>query len=188
MVRLVPAGVLLRLAAVAICAPLVSGATPVSLLESLQGYDTIEQAGIAAIERAYRCSHVYECGGVIAKRESDGKYVIGPVDSTYSGDSVHFRSGSPLGSHVVANYHTHPCHMTSHFDEYFSPEDLMGDIAGRLIGIMGELCTGRVHEFNPAIMRPDVDEVEPGTFLTQGLIIGQIAVDGKSVEPNTGMI
>lgn len=155
-------------------------------LETLTGYDTLEEAAVHAVERAYACSHVYECGGVIAVRESDGKYVVGPVSSSYSGDSVQFRHGSPLGSHVVATYHTHPCHPQSHFDEYFSPEDLMGDITEHLVGIMGELCTGRVHEFDPLSMRPDTDEVQPGTFITQGKIIGQIKVDGASVEPDQG--
>jgi hypothetical protein len=154
--------------------------------DSLPAYSTLEEAGTRAIARAYQCSHVYECGGVIAQRP-DGKYVVGPVRSDYSGDSVEIAYGVPMGYKLAADYHIHPCLPQSHHVAYFSPADTSNNIARHLIGFMGDLCTGKVHEFDPLTMKPDTDTLEDGLYLTQGKIVGQISVDGTKQEPNTGL-
>jgi hypothetical protein len=157
-------------------------------LMALPSYGTLEEAGIAGIARDYQCSHVYECGGLIAQRP-DGRFVVGPVHSDYEGDSVSMPSVVPKDWKRAGTHHTHPCMPTSHEVPFFSPQDLMGDISGHTIGFMGDLCTGEVHEFNPAKDAP-ADTPLPGdkdTWSTKGRIIGKIAVDGVSTEPKTGL-
>lgn len=179
------------LAAPAAVSPLTVAQIPISLiaaLDDLPAYDTLEEAGVHAIARAYQCSHAYECGGPIAQRP-DGKFVVGPVYSSYLGDSLEMHHGVPPGWKLVADYHTHPCLPQHHDVPYFSPQDLEGYLSERLPGFMGDLCTGNVHEFVPGKDAPDNEEPpnDPGVHLTQGRIVGHIAVDGIDQEPNTGM-
>lgn len=157
--------------------------------DKLPGYPTLEEAGVHAIERAYKCSHVYECGGMIAQRQSDKLYVVGPVSSSMAGDHTHINNNVPIGYKPIADYHTHPCLPDSHVVPYFSDSDLAGNLFEHTIGIMGDLCTGKVHLFDPATMKPDQEKPE-GTdvYVTQGRIIGQIQVEGVSVEPKQGML
>ena len=154
----------------------------------LPTYDTLEEAGVHAIERDYKCSHAYECGGVIAQRP-DGKYVVGPVHSEMQGDSVQIPTGVPKGWKLAADHHIHPCLAVSHEVAYFSPQDIEGSLAQNIPSFMGDMCTGKVHEFDPAKDSPNNEEpvTSPGIHITQGRIIGQIAVDGISMEPNTGL-
>src|ERR1700674_4119454 len=93
-------------------------------VNGLTGYDALEEAGVHGIERAYQCSHAYECSGSIALRPSDGKYVVGPVRSDYAGDSVQVNHSVPPGWKLVADFHTHPCNADSHDVGYFSPQDM----------------------------------------------------------------
>ncbi len=162
--------------------------TTLDLLYALPAYDTLEEAGVHAIERAYRCSHVYECGGPIAQRP-DGKYVVGPVHSSYAGDSLDMHHGVPLGWKLAADYHTHPCLPQHHDVPYFSPQDLEGYLSEHLPGFMGDLCTGNVHLFVPGKDAPDNEQPpkDPDVHLTQGRIVGQLKVDGVDQEPNTGI-
>ena len=157
-------------------------------IEDLPAYDNLQEAAVHAIARDYQCSHAYECAGVIAQRP-DGKYVVGPVHSDYAGDHVHVPHGVPAGWRLIADQHTHPCLAESHEVGFFSPDDLQGDISEKLIGIMGDLCTGEVHLFNPASDVPNAVELpgNAGVFSTKGHIIGKITVDGKSMEPDTGI-
>ena len=156
-------------------------------LESLPSYDTLEEAAVHAAERAYKCSHAYECGGSIAQRP-DGRFVVGPVKSTYSGDSVAISHAVPGGWKLVADYHSHPCNAKSHEVAFFSPLDIEGSTMDRITGIMVDLCTGNVHEFTPGRDSPNNEKVVDGVYLTQGRIVGHITVDGKSQEPLTGSI
>jgi hypothetical protein len=157
-------------------------------VEGLTGYDTLEEAGVHGIERAYQCSHVYECSGSIALRPSDGKYVVGPVRSDYSGDSVQVVHGVPMGWKLVADFHTHPCNADSHDVGYFSPQDMAEVTALKITGFMGDLCTGEVHAFTPGRDKPnDVYLEDQEIYLSKGRIIGHITVDGKSQEPDQGI-
>jgi hypothetical protein len=156
--------------------------------EGLTGYDTLEEAGVRGIERAYRCSHAYECSGSIALRPSDGKYVVGPVRSDYAGDSVQVNHSVPPGWKLVGDFHTHPCNDSSHDVGYFSPQDMAEVTATGVTGFMGDLCTGEVHEFTPGRDKPnDVYLEDQEIYLSKGRVIGHIAVDGKSMEPDTGI-
>ena len=155
-------------------------------LNSLPGYDTLEEAGVQASQRAANCSHYYECGGIIALRPSDHKYVVGPVQSSRSGDSVHFERNAPLGWKVVANYHSHPCLPDTHYVDFFSPEDLMGDTMNKEPGFMVNLCTGDVHEFDPSRDSPNDTLVgDEGIYSTHGRTVGNIG-KSPSVEPSLG--
>lgn len=162
---------------------------PVVSPDSLPAYPTLEEAGVYAAKRLYQCSHVYECGGVIAKRP-DGKFEVGPVSSSYDGDHVGIDHSVPPGYKMVADYHSHPCLPDSHAVEFFSPQDIAGDTALRIVGFMLDECTGAVHEFTPGRDAPNdvqVDEMEL-IFLTRGRVVGHIVVDGKNQEPKTGLI
>jgi len=166
----------------------VSPISPIPLAPVL-GYDTLEEAGVQGIARAYRCSHAYECGGAIAQRLSDGKYFIGPVRSDHAGTHVDIEYGTPPGTKLVADYHTHPCNSKEYIPEVFSPTDVSGNTSQRITGFMGDLCTGEVHEFTPNKDSPNDTYVpRAGVYTTGGRIIGHITVDGLSQEPNTGNI
>jgi hypothetical protein len=157
-------------------------------VEALTGYDTLEEAGVHGIERAYQCSHSYECSGAITLRPSDGKYVVGPVRSDYSGDSVQVNHNVPMGWKLVADFHTHPCNAESHDVGYYSPQDMAEVTAVGITGFMGDLCTGEVHEFTPGKDKPnDVYLEDQEIYLSKGRIVGHITVDGKSQEPDTGI-
>lgn len=157
-----------------------------ALLESLPSYATLEEAGVHAIEKAYACSHYYECGGPIAQKP-DGRYVVGPVRSDASGDSVGMSHTVPAGWKLVADYHTHPCLADTHYVDFFSPQDLSNSFSSKIIGFMGSLCDGNVHEFDPSRDSPNDVKVDDDIYLTHGRIIGKISVDGKSVQPVTGL-
>jgi hypothetical protein len=154
----------------------------------LPAYATLEEAGVHAIQRAYECSHYYECGGVIAQRP-DGKFVVGPVESDGDGTSVSIRHSVPSGWKEVASYHTHPCLTKTHLPSFFSPQDIEGDVELRETGFLGDLCTGDVHEFTPGRDSPNDAEagLDTGVWLTHGRIIGHITVDNTVIEPNTGL-
>jgi hypothetical protein len=168
--------------------PVVVAPTIQTLLAGLPAYDTLEEAGVHAIARAYKCSHVYECGGAIAQRP-DGKFVVGPVYSSYEGDSLEIHHRVPPDWTLVADFHTHPCLPQHHDVPYFSPPDLISAISSHVIAFMGDTCTGNVHMFVPGKDAPDNEQPpnDPGVYLTQGRIVGHITVDGIDVEPNTGM-
>jgi hypothetical protein len=156
--------------------------------DSLTGYDTLEEAGVHGIERAYQCSRAYECFGAIALRPSDNKYVVGPVRTDYAGDSVQVDHKVPPGWKLVADFHTHPCNADSHEVPYFSPQDMAEVTARKITGFMGDLCTGEVHEFTPGRDSPnDAYIEEQELYLSKGRVVGHIAVDGKSMEPDTGI-
>lgn len=156
-------------------------------LDNLPAYDTLEEAAVHAEERAYKCSHVYECGGVIAVRP-DGKYVVGPVKTSYSGDSLGSGHSVPSKWKLAGDYHTHPCLPDSHLPGYFSSQDTMSNTFLRIPGFVADLCTGKIHEFDPATTRSDAEFGEAADgYLTSGKIIGQIAVEGKSLEADTGL-
>lgn len=156
-------------------------------VDTLPAYNTLEEAGVHAIERAYKCSHAYECAGALAQRP-DGKFVVGPVRSDYSGDSVRIQHRVPIGWKLVGDYHTHPCNADSHANPFFSGEDMASVTELRITGFMGDLCTGKVHEFTPGkdVPNDEQPDKEDPVWLTQGRVIGQIKVDGKSMEPDEG--
>lgn len=139
----------------------------------LTRYDTLEEAAVKAIERAYRCSRNYECGGSIAK-DPNGKFVVGPVDTDYEGDSVGIPRFEPTGWTAVAMYHTHPC-IPDHATGLFSPQDMAGATMKRVLAFMGDLCTGDVHEYDPKTMRADTTAYS-GIYLTGGKIVGHITL------------
>jgi len=163
-------------------------ATKVQVADELPAYDTLEEAAVYGAKRLYLCSHVYECGALIAQRIDDHKYVIGPVASSYAGDHVNFSRNAPPTVKIVATIHSHPCLPESHEVPYFSPEDTADDISHGQPGFLLNQCTGEVSVFDPhgkpTFERlPDYDD---DVYLSKGVIIGKIPVDGKSVEPVTG--
>lgn len=168
---------------------LLEGAQTTVDVDKLPGYDDLVDAGVHAIAAAYKCSHVYECGGIIGKRLSDGKYIVGRVYSDRQGDSLMVHHNSRPGVTLVADFHTHPCLAATHDVEFFSPDDMAEAEGHHVISFMGSLCDGAVHMYDYRTMRANEEPSDdPGTWLTRGLVVGHIAVDGKSVEPNEGFL
>jgi len=158
-------------------------------VEALPAFDTLQEAGVYGIVRSYLCSPYYECGGIIIRRLGDGKYVVGPVHTDYSGDSLEQDHHVPPGYVLVADFHTHPCLPQSHSVSYFSPQDISGNLAEHTIGFMGDLCSGDVHEFDPLKDRP-ADEPVPGTpgiYSTRGRVIGHVQITRVSLEADQGV-
>jgi len=153
----------------------------------LPAYDTLEEAGVRASLRASQCSFVYECGGAIAQRP-DGKFVVGPVMSSYSGDSVEVPHGVPDGWKLVADFHTHPCLSSSHTPSYFSGPDVANSVRYHIVGFVVDLCTGLVHEFDPSKLSGEGAKAAlSGGYSTLGKIVGHITVNGLDLEPVMGL-
>jgi hypothetical protein len=141
----------------------------------LPTFSTLVEAGVHGVARAYQCSRYYECGGIIAT-DRVGKFVVFPVASDYASDHVSIDDDNlPDGYIVVATYHTHPC-IARYVTQMFSPNDLMNAILGEAVAFMGDLCTGKVHEFDPNADKPNTEQVGPTLWLTQGRIVGQITL------------
>jgi hypothetical protein len=141
----------------------------------LPTFNTLVEAGVHGIARAYQCSRNYECGGVIAKNLA-GKFVMLPVTSDFASDHVSLDDDNlPDGYVLAATYHTHPC-IARYITQVFSPSDLMNAILGEAVAFMGDLCTGKVHEFDPNVDKPNTTLVAPNLWLTEGRIVGQITL------------
>ena len=165
--------------------PAVAAAADANMV--LPAYDSLEEAGVHAIQRASECSRYYECGGDIAQRP-DGKYVVGPAQSSYAGDHVGITHGVPPGWKLVADYHSHMCLKDSHIPNVFSPTDIESALSEKLTAFVGDLCTGDVHEFDPARDPPN-NFNPPGSdiWVTPGRIVGKISLVPVDAEPHTGL-
>lgn len=159
--------------------------TAEAALMALPAYDTLNEAGIAAIKRAYKCSEYYECGGAIAKRP-DGKFVVGAVHTDYDGASMTGAHKVPKGRSLAGDYHTHPCLPVSHYVSVYSPEDLTDAQVHGIPAFLGDLCKGDVHVYDPHSMPAETILLEDDTWTTPGAIIGKIIVTGRSLEPDEG--
>lgn len=159
-------------------------AAEVPYADKLVGYDEFNEAAVYAAQKMYACSKVYECGGAIGKRDSDGKFVVGDIGTSYSGDSLEdsHTPGAPKGSKQVSGYHSHVCLPKSHYNNYFSRQDVAEATEYSLPEVMLDLCSGKVHYFDPKSM--PAQDAEPGVdyHTTAGQIIGQITVSGESYE------
>jgi hypothetical protein len=56
---------------------------------------------------------------------------------------------------------------------------MIGNMISKDVGFMGDLCTGKIHMFDPEVDKPNTVQVEPGVWLTEGRIVGQL----KLTEP-----
>jgi hypothetical protein len=140
-------------------------------------FDTLVEAGSYGVSRAYQCSRNYECSGTINK-SPEGKFVVFPVHTDYQSDHVSIPDDTPEGWEHIADYHTHPC-IAGYATEVFSPSDLITNIIAQTVGFMGDLCTGKIHMFDPAIDKPNTKKMVEGVWLTEGRIVGQL----KLTEP-----
>jgi hypothetical protein len=137
-------------------------------------YDSFEEASLEALKAIaeHPSATHYEWAGMILKTP-DGKFTFSKAGTEYAGDHVNIRNDSN-GLEVVGGYHTHPC-LPDHDVEFFSPEDLIMPIFLHRIAVMGDFCTGNIHEFIPGD-KPDVEH-PPGdpesVWMTKGRIIGK---------------
>jgi hypothetical protein len=143
----------------------------VSTLAELTRFGTLHEAVMYDAVRLERCSHYYECAGVIAIDPS-GKFVASAVHSDYAGDHVSMNHDVPPGWVLAADIHSHPC-VPHHVPSMFSPQDMIGSIITRTTSFMVDFCTGDVHEFIPGVTRPDLMPVD-NIWLTPGIIVGHV--------------
>lgn len=152
-------------------------------VQPVQYYDTIEEAATHGLQSVIikPTASYYEWGGALI-RNRDGKFGALPAATNHAGDHVRIDTDEvePLlalaGAAIVGTYHTHPC-LAGYNVEYFSPPDLVEAIFWRRVVFMGDLCTGKVHEFKPGD-KPDVERPEGdnnGFWLTKGRVVGQFA-------------
>lgn len=153
---------------------LLEGTKPVSTA-AWPRFDTRRAAALYAAARLEKCSHYYECSGVIVV-DPKGKFTVGPVRTDYGSDHVRITNeGVPSDWDIAADFHSHPC-VPHHLTSVFSSEDIMGAIMTRTTSYMVDLCTGNVHEFVPGTSKPDTTKIDgQDRWLTGGSIIGQVA-------------
>jgi hypothetical protein len=171
------------LAALLIVVGVVHGAEPAPAVP-ISTFETMNEAAVKALEYAYHLSHYYEVGGAITKL--GGKFAMGGPITDFSGDSIANIDMDPMHYHgeVVANYHTHPCNNHTHVPALFSTNDMHSDRSYKTIGYMADLCTGKVHKYDPAVAV--VSMAEAMMMGWEGPVVGQFAVDGVSLDVNMG--
>lgn len=145
-------------------------------------YDTLEQAAVAAIQHSYDKSQFYEYGGVILQT-TNGKYRVGVPDTDYGGDSVGISMPRVdyAGYNVVADYHTHPCMPYSHWPRYFSDSDVGSNTDRGITGFMGDLCSGVVRRFVPAVTPEDKCWMEDSLEIADGNPFAHCGSSGTDV-------
>lgn len=148
-------------------------------------FDSLDAAALYAAGRLEKCSHYYECSGLIVV-DPKGKFTVGPVRTDYQSDSVSVSgSGVPSDWVKAAAVHSHPC-VPNHYTYLFSPQDVMGAIGERIINFMVDVCSGAVHKFDPAIDRPDVTQVD-GIWMTGGRLVGYVTAYPNGVRADEGI-
>lgn len=136
-------------------------------------FATLHDAVMYAADRLERCSHFYECYGVIA-RDPLGKFVVSGVHTDYASDHVGGNHEVPTGWTFAADIHSHPC-ILHHATGLFSPQDMMGSVLTRAPhSYMVDMCTGDVHEFTPGETKMDEVAVD-NIWLSPGKIVGHVA-------------
>lgn len=151
-------------------------------------YDTLNEAGVAAIHHAYDHSQFYEYGGLILQT-TNGKYRVSVPETDYRGGSVFIDNerNDFAGYSIVADFHTHPCMPYSHYIFVFSDADVNSNVNRGLVGYMGELCGGVVRRFVPGVTKENrcwLDDAPIGTYPhcgSTGEIVGQIDITRKPV-------
>jgi hypothetical protein len=139
-------------------------------------YPSFAEAAHAAIADSYRLSNLYEYGGVIAAAP-DHTFRVSVPETYWRGDATHIDTDPDLfpGLKPVATFHTHPCLPYSHYPWFFSPMDVATAKEENLTAIMGDFCTGQIHEFVPGY---DVEgkHLIGSTDLPTGHTVGGIAL------------
>ncbi|MGH7751060.1 MAG: hypothetical protein ACREQ5_40785, partial [Candidatus Dormibacteria bacterium] len=114
-------------------------------------FETMQEAATYAIQESYDFSTQFEYGGMILKGPNNEYRVTIPY-TIGADDHMLIKHIHQLGPYNgVADYHTHPCMPYTHIPGLFSDPDITDYITNGLIGYMGDLCTGNVHEFNADI-------------------------------------
>lgn len=138
-----------------------------------KGFPTLEAAATAALSlvASKATSTYYEWGGNLAKDIKTGEFYFSAPQTSMHGDHVHINDDDPGTLEVVGTYHTHPC-LPHHEPAYFSTGDMESTLYGHEVTFMGDLCTGKVHEFKPGD-KPDVTYLpKANVWLTEGRVLG----------------
>lgn len=149
-------------------------------------FESFTDAAVASIAASYEANYAYENAGVIVlTRDARFRFTIPRTD--FEGDRVWMNTGlkwSAIGYVEVGEYHTHPCLPWSHFPEFFSEPDIDNAINDKNIAIMGDLCTGAVHEWVEGQDARDnyVADKRPSAKLTIGHLVGYIDVEDHALE------
>lgn len=141
-------------------------------------FRTIEEAALDGLKTIAEkpLSYYYEWGGEIIKTQN-GTYSATTPNTSLFADHVQIRDVESDDIEVVATYHSHPC-MPGYYTEYFSYPDLIEPVFFHKTAFMGDLCSGKAHEFKygdlPGAEHPRGHD-EQRIYLTQGRIIGRFA-------------
>jgi hypothetical protein len=161
-------------AALAFCAVAARAQVPAPTL-----FDSMEEAAARALASGYHSfslADYYEFGGVITK--VGDKFAVGYPRTDIDGGSVELdENPAHYAGVIVATYHTHICMPRRFVPHSFSADDLDASDGNKLIGFMGDLCTGKIHEYAPGRdVRPaDHDEEYDGR------VVGTFPVDFKVI-------
>jgi len=143
-------------------------------------FDSMNEAGVKALEYSHQQSEYYEYGGVIVQGP-DGKFTFSDPVTDYAGDHVGVDQDPehyPKDVKIVAGYHSHACLPHTHVPAVLSPDDLSNARTLNKPEYMLDMCTGDVHYWAPG----DPTEMVEYEQVAKGKIVGHVAVSGKELE------
>jgi hypothetical protein len=115
---------------------------------------SLQSAAVSALRWAFYAPNGYrwEYGGILVSH--DGAIMYNAFPRTLKKvDAVPMDAYKQLnpGDKLIGLYHTHPCKSKEYFSEYYSPQDLVSVYFYRVPSFILDECTGKVHEFDPAV-------------------------------------
>ena len=143
-------------------------------------FSSMEDAAKAALIVDARCSqNKWECGGVIYQDDVSQLYSFSAPTSDHAPFGVTvlelWTIRPPFGKTLVADRHIHICDPRNHrFAQYFSPADGYVNEGFHIYGYMADLCTRRIHRFDPLESPRDVEVVHFTSGRELELPIGHI--------------
>jgi hypothetical protein len=151
---------------------LASAAGASSLEGAPGGGGSLESAAVSALRWAFYAPNGYrwEYGGILVLHDGEVMYNAFPR-TLKKVDAVPMDAYKQLnpGDELIGLYHTHPCKSKEYFSQYYSPQDLVSVYYYRVPSFILDECTGKVHEFDPAVDRAK----SSGTVVTIALRDGR---------------
>jgi hypothetical protein len=151
----------------------------------------VDTAAIAALTQAFNMPHGHEVeyGGAIFDEGKGLEHTLPPhTDAANDHVQLNPQLVIPPGAKFLAVFHTHPCMPTTHYPEYFSPQDIgMALLVGVPSYVLNE-CTGEVHVYDPSadmptgVVPPARSDDAPNAFslhLFAGRLVGNIGAKGE---------
>lgn len=140
-----------------------------------ESYATFVDATVAAAFKMYQESDVYEYTGLILETDLHTFRVSTPNTSWNAGSVGTQFNNLWQGYTIVAHYHSHVCMPVHAFPGVFSDTDVALYARYSTIGVLLDMCSGRVLEFAPGVDAEDY-EFPDNTFGARGRQLGSIVV------------